>query len=380
MSNVLHEPSALEQKMFQMREKFQMLKLIDESKANEVEQNTPLSPSHEEKVSSSPLKKEDANNNAEGPIGSPLQKRRSVKFDFNLNDTQETSNNVALNTSSTEEGSSKNTAPKLSRANTAPNKQALSLSSFAEEISPRSSPRSSSPRVVSAGERWGKLRKVVLSEGGTSILNLFDSKRSLATISGEESPRPQESPRVSNFRTVNAQLESEDMKLNEIWSAPDFIRPFQPVLDLKPDISLPLDDADVESQFSIGVDDIKIQINKIPEEVVTEKKQAVEKAMLDQHRKTLDDVKKLKIDTVWRENLARKRIEEMEKEARDRLNSERKKMMELAMRKETAIGREFRKAREELEAGIQRQQAAVKENFGKILIYNDVSIFESVLY
>lgn len=365
MSNVLHEPSALEQKMYQMREKFQMLKLIDESKANE--EHNLLSPSQEQKTpSATPSKKDDA----AIPL---LQTKRSVKFDFNLDDAV-----VAPSTQTPTDGdvSSTKVPPKLSRASTAPNKQALSLSSFTEEISPRFSPRTS-PRATSAGERWGKLRKVVLSEGGTSILNSSVSDLRRPATAGEESPRAQESPRLSNFRTLNAQLESEDMKLNEIWGASDFVKPFILSSSQKPDVSLPSDEMDVGSQFSIGVDDIKIQINKIPEEVVTKKKEAVEKAMLDQHRKTLDDVKKMKIDTVWRENLARKRIEEMEKDARDRLNAERKKMMELAIRKETAIGREFRKAREELEAGIQRQQGAVKEHFGKILIYNEVSFIRT---
>jgi hypothetical protein len=407
MSNV-HEPTALEQKMLEMKERFQMLQLMDENKAQGDHEQA-----SEELKGTDGLQHESPNKVPPLTLSlSPSRtmfKRTESKLDMTKIDENDESPPLTRTNSSLQN----RIPPKLGRSMTAPRSSSNLLASFAEEQKMTTATAASSiasteqaPVVkLSPRDHWHRLRKVVRGEGGTAIVHV---NRSLPTVSGEgthtsqspidvrqslptslqsrsnsllirstnnneDSPRPMESPRQTQFRQVNALLESEDIRLNDMWKDPGLFKPFSVEAEKRPQLSMPEWSDDIESQFAIGVNDIQIAINKIPEESIMEKKEAVERATLEQHKRTLDEVKRFKSDTIWRENLARKRIEALDLEQREKMKIERQKVMQLALRKESVINREFRKAREELEIGIRRQEAAVKEHFGKVLVFNEVS-------
>jgi hypothetical protein len=44
------------------------------------------------------------------------------------------------------------------------------------------------------------------------------------------------------------------------------------------------------------------------------------------------------------------------------------------LKKQKTLAQDFRKMREDLEQGIKRQQGAIKENFGRLLIHEEVRV------
>ena len=130
--------------------------------------------------------------------------------------------------------------------------------------------------------------------------------------------------------------------------------------------------SDIELKFEEDAAPLKLEISRVPEEAVQEKKDTIEKALLAQQKVNVETIKKLHTDVIWREDLARKRVNELEQSTKQRINIERTKMVKAALEREKNLGQQFRKAREELEEGIRRQEAAVKEHFGRVLVHNEV--------
>ena len=62
----------------------------------------------------------------------------------------------------------------------------------------------------------------------------------------------------------------------------------------------------------------------------------------------------------------------MEQEAVERIRLEKTKLAEAFVQKEAAMGREFRKAREQLESRLEKQQGLVKEKYGDLLLGSKV--------
>jgi hypothetical protein len=228
-----------------------------------------------------------------------------------------------------------------------------------------------------AQKRWGKLRKVIRSSGefssSSKSLQVTKSPRigedelfvstSPLTVRGE--PETKEIPPDN--------LELEEIKLEEFWKRDNYFTPFAYESIHTPDISVPALPPDLEKNFEAEIEPVKLEISRVPEEAVQQKKDTVEKALFAQQRVNVDTLRKLQTDVIWREDLARKRILDLDEKTRREIRIEKQKMYELALDREKNMGNQFRRAREELEEGIKRQEAAIKEHFGRVITRNDVS-------
>lgn len=224
-----------------------------------------------------------------------------------------------------------------------------------EKVSEEAKAPPVTPAAGVAASKWNKLKKVIRTDTGKS--------------GGSMSPRLA-SPRVQTPRNAET-IEQEDANLMDFWAQRNPVSLDDILFDMDTPIEL---DSKLESEFQTGAPPLAVTVNRIPEEVVTQQKEKIQLAMYEEQSKVLDNIKRKEVDVIWREHLARERLVALEEESKRRIEVEKEKLMKLAKEKETLLGRNFRQVREELEEGLKRQQGAVKEHFGKVLVHEEVSV------
>ena len=123
-----------------------------------------------------------------------------------------------------------------------------------------------------------------------------------------------------------------------------------------------------ETNFEEESRSVTLLINRVPKELIMKQKQMMEVEIQEEKERNAVEFQRKESDIIWREHLARQRIIQVENSTRTRLNSEREKSLLAVDEKEKKIGRDFRRARENLEAGVKRQLISIQERFGEILI------------
>ena len=161
----------------------------------------------------------------------------------------------------------------------------------------------------------------------------------------------------------------DDAILSQFWKDSDIPQP-EPAI-FPDDILLKFDEPSYEPKFQEDSEPVGLVISRVPETLVREKKQQLEAALFAEKEKLANDLKSKETDVVWREHLARMRVEKLEQEARERIENEKAKLSVSMIERERGMGREFRHAREELELAVRRQQAIVRERFGDVITSKD---------
>ena len=259
--------------------------------------------------------------------------------------------------------------------------------------------------ISAAASRWKRLRKVVnwpAEQHGTDSAPAGVSSRSNFALGVSSSPQisPRLSPRLSRKSTAlrpqgstmsvlepesrkssggDSAIGLEDVSLTEFWAnedIPEVPFDFDEKNDL-PSLSL-LSDAEimkaeiVSDLFNNDSKQLSLTVSRVPEEVVAEREAEIEKQAAEERHIMLDKLKKKEEDVKYREEHAKDDLKEREQEARRRLDAEKQKVASLALRKQRNLTQDFKRIREELEAGVKRQQGTVKEHFGKLLIHEEV--------
>lgn len=123
-----------------------------------------------------------------------------------------------------------------------------------------------------------------------------------------------------------------------------------------------------ESDFDKECKSISLIVNKIPIDVIKKEKNDLNLIISQEKVRNALELLNKENDIIWRENLARQRILQIEKNSKKKLNDENILNILEGEKKEKKIGRDFRRARENLEAGVRRQLVSIRERFGDILI------------
>lgn len=323
------------------------------------------------------------------------------------------------------------TRPKLQRKNSeteqrlASMRERFSMLQMMEEGDQESSPmitldmaapNRESPMAVSApnsaSSRWSKIRKVVnwpkqqqkelLIGATTSRKNSFGTLSAPATslrgtpLISSPTDSPQLSPRQLSPRlkrkvikrpsegdleqkvedAAMANIELEDITLGQLWTDDDIV-PFEAPPDV-PSLSLISDREEFEGVMTAEVfnedsEQLRVTVSRIPEAVVQAKKEEIERKVQEERLQMLQKLRDREKDIDHREISAKDAVQAKEQEARRRLDAEKQKAAALALKKQRNLAQDFRKMREELEVGIKRQQGAVKEHFGKMLVHEEVT-------
>jgi hypothetical protein len=214
----------------------------------------------------------------------------------------------------------------------------------------------------SATNRWSKLRKVVRADSQDK----FSRNLSLLTPRNVTS-----SENITEKDHNHGEIELEDIQLMEFWEDAHIIN-FNSEEKLLGSTEPPVVETTAEGDFETEYIPVNVSVSRIPEQVVAEQKEKIQLSLYDEQSKIADNIKRKEVDVIWREHLARERLTTLEEEARTRIDSERDKLVELSRQRDVLLGKDFRKMREELEAGLRRQQGAVKENFGQMVTHEEV--------
>jgi hypothetical protein len=263
---------------------------------------------------------------------------------------------------------------------------------------------------TSASARWSKIRKVVNwpatgaeagAPAGRKAANLLKALSTISSApdtptsprspsprddSGKTSPRqkrkilkrPSEQSVKKSLEDAQAvSMELEDITLVQLWTNSELPEmpdrsAGAPTLALVSDREALRSDMNA-SLFTEDAKPLKVTVSRIPEAVVNEKKAEMERIAQEERLIMLDKLRKREEDIDFRENTAREALRAKEQEARKRLDAEKQKVASLALRKQKNLAQDFRKMREKLEEGVKKQQGAIKENFGKLLVHEEVS-------
>jgi len=261
----------------------------------------------------------------------------------------------------------------------------------------------SSPFAVtapkSATARWTKIRKVVnwpkelpkgALTGSQARINSSLSTLSAPSESPQISPRDQSSrmkrkiikrpsENTADFKIDEPgapSIELEDISLGQVWTDLDIPEPIDPSDNL-PILSLLSEREEFNGVMTADVfnedsQQLSVTVSRIPEAVVAAKQAEIERLAQEERLKMLQKLRDREKDIDYRETAAKDAVQSKEQEARKRLDAEKSKVAALALKKEKTLAQDFRKMREELEGGIKRQQGAVKEHFGKLLVHQEV--------
>jgi hypothetical protein len=220
--------------------------------------------------------------------------------------------------------------------------------------------------------RWDLIRKAVITQDFKEAMSL-KNKRLTDTAPITEIVIPETEIKEDGFMIdPNEAIVAEDIELTEYW-ADNRIKPF--ILDEDTSFFPPPVPA-FEEKFVVESKTVGLNINSIPDSVINTQKEKMKSVLQLESSKALEDMKKKQVDVVWREHLARLRVEKLEDDARKRLENEKQNFLLSMSEREHLLGRQFRRAREELEDGVKKQNASIKENFGELL-YNNNSLSRS---
>lgn len=255
------------------------------------------------------------------------------------------------------------------------------------------------PLTTTASQRWTKLRKVV-NWPNQPAPEQSASRRGSFGVASQPSTSPNVSPRQSPRQTsprqkrkilkrpseqdlqrkteeaAAASIELEDITLSQLWANADLPDVPEPTESL-PSLALTSDVDAIKTElhtrtFQDQTKPLAVTVSRIPEEVVAQRKEAIEKAAAEERLIMLDKLRKREADIDSRETTAKDELRTKEAEARQRLDAEKQKVAALALRKQKNLAQDYRKMREQLEVGIKGQQGAIKEHFGKLLVHEEV--------
>ncbi len=171
-----------------------------------------------------------------------------------------------------------------------------------------------------------------------------------------------ENKTVNEDNTPPIAPEEEDATLDAYWKDFKLEFPEDKPLDT---FNLPTP-PNASNELHVQASEQGIVIGRIPKATVQEQKDVLKERLWSERDRAMKAMKKKEEDLLWREVLAKKRVEVHENEAANRIAAEKMKVEESKLERERLLSREFRRARESLEASTRHQNAKMGEVFGTL--------------
>ena len=124
---------------------------------------------------------------------------------------------------------------------------------------------------------------------------------------------------------------------------------------------------DYKENFTQESRPVELVVSKIPEELVRARHREVEAAEAKIRDDLISVAKVRERDLLWREHQARTRVESLETNGRNRLENEAEKLYQANKEREQLLGRQFRRAKEDMESFLSKQEAHLQEVHGEII-------------
>ena len=123
---------------------------------------------------------------------------------------------------------------------------------------------------------------------------------------------------------------------------------------------------DYVGAFSESSKPQKMTVSKVPQELVVQQMKDREEVEARMRYTELDKVKKVEGDLLYREHVARQRVQRLEDDARGKIKAEKEKVHVDFVQRERELERSFKRAREEMESYLENKQAVLKEEVGDL--------------
>jgi hypothetical protein len=234
-----------------------------------------------------------------------------------------------------------------------------------------------------------------LNDRYKSITNMMSNWKDLGDMDssdGEEKidiPKETERKGTADFPRDERSATEAEVNLGEIsldfWKNLSIPRPPSPPTAplLQSDKALndtsdqvPMDGiSDYAGTFDKESQNVSLVVSKLPEAIVLEQRKKMDKVAHLEREKAIQLMKKREADILWRENCARERILQNELESKQRVQNELKKLNIESNEREEFLNRQFRRAKEDLEAHLAKKQAQLDEIHGSLSVGNEVCIF-----
>ena len=241
-------------------------------------------------------------------------------------------------------------------------------SSISSEFDSANDARRGSTMSTKGSSRKGRKQSVWVGLKGAIIPEAAPRKSRIVIRKAPGSNFSEKSQSASDAELESAKESKEvtqtpeelDAALDQYWSSYKFNLP--PEIPLQP--FNPPPPPKIEEEFAEAKDNASIVIGKIPKAAISEQKAVLKARLWEERERSVQLMKTKERDLLWRENLAKKRVEQLEKESRERLQTEKMKVEQKGLDRERLLGREFRRAREALESSVKNQNGQLGEVFG----------------
>lgn len=236
----------------------------------------------------------------------------------------------------------------------------------------------------SSTDRWQSLRQVISKDknkitrpksGRNHVVKSPNNNNNTIGIPGGEEDdehsevSTNERKIIQNFdeQNLNNDLMEEEEELTNYWDTYKIPDPIISHLDIELEEFNPPVIPEYESIFQSESAPMSLEVTKISEYVVEQQRMRMEKSLMQARLETIEKTKAKEMDMLWKEHMARLRVEELEVQSKGRISHEKAKIFELALEKDKSISRNFKRAREDLETHIQQQNATAREHFGELI-------------
>lgn len=123
---------------------------------------------------------------------------------------------------------------------------------------------------------------------------------------------------------------------------------------------------DYKENFNQESRPVELVVSKIPEEIVRARHRDIEANEAKLRNDQVMTAKLRERDLLWREHQARTRVENLETKSKTKLNNEVEKIYKSTKEREDLLGRQFRKAKEDMEEFLAKQEAYLQEVHGEV--------------
>mmetsp|Transcript_19513 Transcript_19513/g.28059 ORF Transcript_19513/g.28059 Transcript_19513/m.28059 type:complete len:1111 (-) Transcript_19513:184-3516(-) len=123
---------------------------------------------------------------------------------------------------------------------------------------------------------------------------------------------------------------------------------------------------DYSNTFQTAAEEMSLEVCRVPEELLRARQLEVEGAAAAKRQELLSAAKQRERDLLWREHMARRRVEEQQEIAKNELKQAKQQARLTSLERERTLALQFRRAKEEMSRYLESQGARLREMYGEV--------------
>ena len=181
-------------------------------------------------------------------------------------------------------------------------------------------------------------------------------------------PQPEKPKPLTNEELIE-DLEAQDIEFLDLWN--DQTLPVPPTLEDESDALVgyekgPPKVGKYNEEFQHGAAELGVNLSRVQQGVVENYEEKMESFLRSEQMQSVQKMKRQEADLLWREDMAHKRLAEIEEEARIRMHNEQLKLVDQNELRRHRMKKDFLQAKKQLIDGLAEQGATLREVYGEI--------------